>query len=152
AVMSALRKDLTPRIRAELTPEQRERIEPYMPEDSLHVLRPEELPHSFTVGLRERSGRMDRAALVYPRPSEATWHGDALGEITGELRRIGNADARPAGSIPISADIITSIARDGPLATAVALGGVLLLVLAIFRFSRSTLMITGSLLVGVLWL
>ena len=67
-------------------------------------------------------------------------------------RRIGGGDARPAGSIPLSADIISSISRDGPLATLAALAGVVLLVTAIFRFNRSTVLIIGSLLVGVLWL
>jgi predicted RND superfamily exporter protein len=95
---------------------------------------------------------MDRSVLVYPKPSDATWHGDALASFTNELRRIGGSDARPAGSIPLSADIISSISRDGPLATIAALIGVMLLVTAIFRFNRSTLLIVGSLLIGVLWL
>ena len=152
AEVAAIRRILTPRIRAELSPEQRSAIEPYLSEDSLHVLGPEELPHTLTAGLRERNGRLDRAVLVYPKPSDATWHGDALASFTNELRRIAGTDARPAGSIPLSADIVASISRDGPLATLAALAGVVLLVTAIFRFNRSTVLIIGSLLVGVLWL
>jgi len=95
---------------------------------------------------------MDRSVLVFPKPSDASWHGDSLATFTNELRRIGGSDARPAGSIPLSADIISSISRDGPLATIVALAGVVLLVIGIFRFNRSTLLIVGSLLLGVLWL
>ena len=90
--------------------------------------------------------------LVYPKPSDATWHGEALATFTNELRRIAGSDARPAGSIPLSADIIASISRDGPLSTLAALAGVVLLVTAIFRFNRSTVLIIGSLLIGVLWL
>ncbi|MEI9938227.1 MAG: MMPL family transporter [Pseudomonadota bacterium] len=152
AEVAEIRKILTPRIRAELSPEQRSAIDPYLPPDSLHVLQPGELPHTLTAGLRERNGRLDRAVLVYPKPSDATWHGDALAGFTNELRRIGGTDARPAGSIPLSADIISSVMRDGPLATLVALAGVVLLVTAIFRFNRATLLIIGSLLIGVLWL
>jgi len=152
AEVSQIREIFTPRIKAELTPEQRENIEPYLPPDSLHVLVPSELPHTLTAGLRERNGRMDRSVLVYPKPSDATWHGDALAAITNELRRIGGSEARPAGSIPLSADIISSVMRDGPLATVVALLGVVVLVTGIFRFNRSTLLIVGSLLLGVLWL
>ncbi|HEY4104181.1 MAG TPA: MMPL family transporter [Polyangiaceae bacterium] len=152
AEVQQIREIFTPRIKAELTSEQRSAIEPYLPEDSLHVLGPDELPHTFTAGMRERNGRMDRSVLVYPKPSDATWHGDALATFTNELRRIGGKDARPAGSIPLSADIISSISRDGPLATIAALLGVIVLVTAIFRFSRSTLLIIGSLLIGVLWL
>ncbi|HYP78546.1 MAG TPA: MMPL family transporter [Polyangiaceae bacterium] len=147
-----IREILTPRIRSELSPEQRSAIEPYLPPDSLHVLTADELPHTLTAGLRERNGRLDRAVLVYPKPSDATWHGEPLATFTNELRRIGGNDARPAGSIPLSADIIASISRDGPLATLAALIGVVLLVTAIFRFNRSTVLIVGSLLLGVLWL
>jgi predicted RND superfamily exporter protein len=152
AEIQQIREIFTPRIQAELTPEQRQAVEPYLPPDSLHVLGPDELPHTLTAGLRERNGRMDRSVLVYPKPSDATWHGDALATFTNELRRIGGKDARPAGSIPLSADIISSISRDGPLATIAALIGVVLLVTAIFRFNRSTLLIIGSLVLGVLWL
>ncbi|MES1173466.1 MAG: MMPL family transporter [Myxococcales bacterium] len=152
AEIAKIREIFTPRIRAELSAEQRAAIDPYLPPDSLHVLRADDLPHTLTAGLRERSGRLDRSVLVYPKPSDATWHGDALASFTGELRRIGGSDARPAGSIPLSADIIASISRDGPLATLAALAGVVILVTVIFRFSRSTLLIIGSLLAGVLWL
>ncbi len=152
AEVQQIRDIFTPRIQAELTPDQRQSVAPYLPPDSLHLLQPDELPHTLTAGLRERDGRMDRSVLVYPKPSDATWHGDALATFTRELRRIGGADAHPAGSIPLSADIISSISRDGPLATVAALLGVVLLVTAIFRFSRSTLLIVGSLLIGVLWL
>ena len=152
AEVQQIRDIFTPRIRAELSPEQRSAVEPYLPPDSLHVLKADDLPHTLTTGLRERNGRLDRSVLVYPKPSDATWHGDALATFTGELRRIGGSEARPAGSIPLSADIIASISRDGPIATLAALGGVVLLVTAIFRFNRTTLLIIGSLLIGVLWL
>jgi len=152
AEVEQIRQILTPRIRAGLSPEQRSAIEPYLAADSLHVLRADDLPHTLTAGLRERNGRLDRAVLVYPKPSDATWHGEPLATFTNELRRIGGSDARPAGSIPLSADIIASISRDGPLATLAALAGVVILVTGIFRFNRSTVLILGSLLVGVLWL
>jgi predicted RND superfamily exporter protein len=152
AEVQEIRDIFTPRIKAELSPDQRTAVEPYLPPDSLHVLQADDLPHTLTAGLRERSGRLDRAVMVFPKPSDAAWHGDALASFTNELRRISGTDARPAGSIPLSADIISSISRDGPLATLAALLGVVLLVTAIFRFNRSTLLIIGSLLVGVLWL
>src|SRR5437868_10754515 len=65
------------------------------------------------------------------------------------------SNARPprlAGSIPLSADIISSIESDGPFATAAALVAVILLVAAVFRFTQATPAIIGSLVVAVLWL
>ena len=57
-----------------------------------------------------------------------------------------------AGASPLSADIISSVEHDGPVATAVALFGVLVLVLAIFRRGPETPLVVGSLVLGVLWL
>jgi len=97
--------------------------------------------------------------LVYPHPSQATWQGPAILEMTGALRAVARdaapAEGRPAriaGSIPLSADIISSIESDGPFATACALFAVVLLVVVVFRMTLATPAIVGSLLVAVLWL
>jgi predicted RND superfamily exporter protein len=57
-----------------------------------------------------------------------------------------------AGQIPLSADITRAVLRDAPRATAVALLGVLLLVLAALRLSRQAVLVLGSLAMGLLWL
>jgi hypothetical protein len=152
AEVQLIRDIFTPRIEAQLSAEQRQAIEPYLPPDSLHVLHADDLPHTLVAGMRERDGRVDRAVMVFPKPNGASWRADGLAAFTNELRRIAGTDARPAGSIPLSADIISSVMRDGPLATGVALLGVMALVTFIFRFNRATPLIIGSLLVGVLWL
>ena len=46
---------------------------------------------------------------------------------------LGGRPARVAGGPPLSADIIASMERDGPLASALAFAGVALTVLLIFR-------------------
>jgi predicted RND superfamily exporter protein len=159
-VARRLRADLTPRIRSRLTPEQREIVDRYLQSStSLEPLSASDLPPSLTSGLRERDGSFDKAVLVYPRPSQATWQGPAILEMTGALRTVardsaptGARPARVAGSIPLSADIISSIERDGPVATAAALFAVVLLVVFVFRLTVSTPAIVGSLLLAVLWL
>jgi len=71
-------------------------------------------------GAARAKRRMDRSVLVYPKPSDATWHGDAIATFTTSCAA--SAVATLAGrSIPLSADIIASISRDGPLATICAL-------------------------------
>ncbi len=61
--------------------------------------------------------------------------------------------ARVAGSLPLSADILGAVRHDGPLASAVALVGVVLVVLmALRRRFGSLLLVVGALFVGVLWL
>jgi predicted RND superfamily exporter protein len=44
------------------------------------------------------------------------------------------------------------VRRDGPKTSAVAFGGVVIVVLFLLRTSQSTLLVTSSLLLGVLWL
>lgn len=94
--------------------------------------------------------------LVFPRQSRALWEGPPLVAFVSSLRNIGAevgpAPARVAGSLPISADILGSIQRDGPLASALALVGVVAVVFAMFRRQSTTLYVIGSLVVGVLWM
>ena len=169
AVIRQIKSDLTPRIRRMLSPEQRDLVDRYLKDDDpgksragdgrLSPIGPADLPPAVTSGLRERDGSFDKAVLVYPHPSLATWQGPAILEMTGALRAAakdgtppGARPPRVAGSIPLSADIISSIESDGPLATAAALFAVVLLVVLVFRFTVATPAIVGSLLVAVLWL
>jgi len=159
AIVRQIKADLTPAIRERLTPDQRELVDRYLKGESLSVVSAADLPPSITSGLRERDGTFDRAVLVYPRPSQSMWRGPAIVEMTGALRAVatrsvpaGSRPGRLAGSIPLSADIISSIEADGPFATTAALLSVVFLVLFIFRFSMATVAIVGSLLVAVLWL
>jgi len=115
------------------------------------------VPPALLSGLRERDGALGRALLVFPTLSWATWQGDRLEVFVEQVRRIARAaagvePARVAGALPVSADIISSIRRDGPLASAVAFAGVVGLVALMFRKSPYTLAVVGSLTVGVLWL
>lgn len=168
-VVETIRGMLTPRIRASLSEEQRKALNEFLGEaeqaDPNAEPRPmaqvtaDQLPATFTAGMRERDGRLDRAVLVFPRFSEALWRGDALIDFSRRLREAATASAAPgekaprvAGSLPLSADIIVSIERDGPLATGAALIGVVFVVVLVLRRNGATLYVIGSLLIGVLWL
>jgi len=118
-----------------------------------------QLPATFTTGMREHDGTLGSAVLVFPSLNKAIWQGDNLVRYANTLREAAQPQpdkpskpGRVAGSLPISSDIIQSIRRDGPLASAYAFVGVLLLVILMFRFSSNTVFIVGSLLVGVLWM
>jgi predicted RND superfamily exporter protein len=156
----AIKEALTPRIRASLTDEQRQRVEELLANTELTPIDENDLPDSMTVGLKEKDGRYDRAVRVYPRPSHATWLGAPIAELTEGLRGASAQvasqyhvpPARVAGSIPLSYDIVRSILTDGPISTAGALTGVMILVVAIFGFGAHSALIIGSLLMAVSWL
>jgi predicted RND superfamily exporter protein len=154
----AIRALMTPRIRASV-PESGRKWLARLDAMDLAPITLADVPAGLLTGFREFDGRVDRTALVSPRPSRATWQGDTLVGVTGELRRIAadypsaNGHVAPiAGSLPLSADIITSIEHDAPIAVGAALLGVMILVLAVFRATTAGALVLGSLLVGVLWL
>ena len=57
-----------------------------------------------------------------------------------------------AGGPPLTADVITSMSHDGPLASLLAFVGVMLTVLLLFRARMATPFVLSALLVGVLWM
>lgn len=159
ALASRIREAVTPKIRAALTDEQRRALDRLVGREGLRQINIEEVPETFTAALRERTGELGRTVLIYPRPSQTLWEGPTIAAFVSSLRQISKEAAGPtarpprvAGSLPLSADIIDSIRRDGLLASAMALGSVIAVVVLIFRTRATTLFVIGSLLLGVLWL
>ena len=157
AELAALRHDMTPRLRAKIPPDERASMDELL-DPGLRVLGADDLPSSFTSGLRERDGSIGSTVLVYAKPDHALWQGPALVRMVTELRRIGadvpsgERPARLAGSHELTADISIALSRDGPRATALAFLGVAAVVVLIFGRSTTCLVVLSSLLAGVLWL
>jgi predicted RND superfamily exporter protein len=155
AEVAAIRQAMTPRMRA-LVPAARKRIvEELLDGSALQPLSFTDLPDGLTIGLRERDGTYGRAVLVFPRPGRALWHGEELETFVRTLRSTALSATRAprvAGSLPLSADILSSIRRDGPLASACAFVGVLGVVVLVVRRRLATALVIGALGLGVLWL
>ncbi len=157
--VQAIRKTLTPKIRAEIPQDKRALVDRMLGDDRLRPVRPEDLPASFVAAMREHDGTIDKAVLLYPKIAKETWQGMKLVQMAAELRTIAARFPGPDGRAPriagqmlISADITTSMLRDGPLATLVAIGGVIALIVGAFRLHRETVLVFVSLIVGVLWM
>jgi hypothetical protein len=158
AEIEKIRRLLSPVTRAAVDPALLAKVDKLIGSEPLAPLRAEDLPSTFTTALREHDGTLGRSVLVYPALSKAIWKGEALRTFVHELRRVSAESVsverapRVAGTLPLSADIVSSIGRDGPLASLVAFCAVAIMVVLMFRWSASTLLVTGSLAVGVLWL
>jgi uncharacterized protein len=158
-IVAGIRRKLTPRIRGELTEEWQKRIDRTLGDENLRPVVATDVPDGLWAGLREIDGTYGRVVLVYPRPSEALWHGPEVANFVGALRKVvgsipgpdGRA-ARVAGGPPLTADILQSMSQDGPLASVLALLGVVVTVLMLFRMGIATPFVIGSLVVGVLWM
>jgi predicted RND superfamily exporter protein len=154
-----LRRDITPKIRSLLKPEDEKRLDKVLGDGVLKPIRAEDLPPTLTTGMRERDGSLGRAILVYPRPSDALWKADTLHlfvrtlrDLAGSASNGGTLPVYIAGGIPLSSDILLSIGRDAPIASLVSFVGVLAVVVIVLRARKASLYVIGALLVGVLWL
>jgi predicted RND superfamily exporter protein len=156
AEIATICDEMTPAMRAAVAPERRQQLDRLLGNCNLRPIALADLPRTFTTALVERDGSAGRAVLVFPRPSQALWEGRSLGRFVEELRRTaafdGAPSARVAGSLPLSADILASIRRDGPLASAAALLGVIVVVLLMTRARAISAYVIGSLVVGVAWM
>jgi predicted RND superfamily exporter protein len=157
AEMDGIRRALTPAMRSRLAAADREQLDKVLGDDRLVPIGAEDLPSSFTTGMRERDGTIGRAILVYPRPSGALWRADSMHLFVTTLRDLGalESDAGPvfvAGPIPLSSDILASIQRDAPIASLVSFLGVVTVVVIVLRARKASLYVVASLVVGVVWL
>jgi hypothetical protein len=160
-----IRKMLTPTILSSLSTVQRKNLERVLGDVDLEPITPASLPRALTTGLRESDGSMGRSLLVYPRPSDALWKSDSMNLFVRTLRERAGGDAnggplpghnerpgRVAGPIPLTTDILGSIARDAPLASTVSFFAVVIVVLVVVRSWIPSLHVLRSLLLGVIWL
>jgi predicted RND superfamily exporter protein len=155
AELAAIRRVLSPVTRAELDPKRLEELDRFLRAVPPQPITERDLPATVKTGFEERDGRLGAAVLVFPRPGQA-WRADQLALLVGELRRIAAAGpgrpARVAGALPVSADIVASVQRDGPVTIGASFVGAVGLVVVMFRASRDALYVIGSLLTGVLWM
>jgi predicted exporter len=152
-----IRKKLTPNVRKHLTDEQRSRVEKLLGQGPIPNI--EAIPETLLKGLKERDGQANRAVLIFPKLTAALWDGprnaafvDALRTIAHVPETMGGKAARLAGGPPLTADLISSMRHDGPLASGLAFFGVVLTVLLLFRGRIATPYVLAALLVGVLWM
>jgi predicted exporter len=156
AEVGAIRQAMTPRMRA-LVPSAKRRLLDEILDADLRPLSFADLPEGLAVGLRELDGRDGRTVLVFPRPGPL-WRGEELERFVRMVRATARSAAhaprapRVAGSLPLSADILSSVRRDGPLASACAFVGVLGVVVLVVRRRLATALVVGALGLGVFWL
>jgi len=158
-LLDDIHKELTPRVRAALSEAQRTLIDRFDRRVQNAPLRLEDLPPSFTLGLREANGTTGKLVVINPVLNARWWDGDQMRNYVAAMRLLGKqavgAEARSprfAGSVPLSSDIVEAIRHDGPIASAAALAGVVAVVMALLRWRRATVYVVGALCVGVLWL
>ncbi|MBI3555260.1 MAG: MMPL family transporter [Deltaproteobacteria bacterium] len=164
-IIGDIKKLLPPRIIAQLSAEDHKLVDELLPKEELNVLAPADLPEGILANFRELDGTVGRMVHIYPKLPTAVsgkngepagfWDGKEVIRFAERLReavRVAGVGAAIAGQPPLSADMISAIANDGPKATAFAFLAVMLLVVFIFPSWQLSRSILGALVLGVLWM
>lgn len=125
------------------------------PTDNLHLLRPQDLPLGIRRYYTEIDGTIGRVVVYYPKEDISVWDGRTLMKIASVVQNIklrSGETVRSSGTAVVFAAMLKSITHDGVLLTAVALGGVSLLVLLLTWRRGGALPILCAMYIGVLWM
>ncbi len=151
-ILDRIRDRLTPAVLESLPGDERARVEELRPPESLHVLQPKDLPALLRRRFEERDGRVGTVFYVKYRNSVVFSDGHNLlrmAKATDNVRLPDGTVVETASRSTVFAEMIRSMATDGPRATFASLLAVSIVVLLATRNVRGSLAVLASLLVGV---
>jgi predicted RND superfamily exporter protein len=136
-----------------LNEDEKKKLAKIDPPSDLHELKPLDLPAISRRPFTEVDGSVGRVVLVYP-PEQglSVWNGRDLLRMASVLQFLHLPDGKTietSGSAVVFGAMIRSVLHDGPIATAVSLVAVLVLVLLMIRPVRAALVAVFILLLGV---
>jgi hypothetical protein len=142
-----------------LPPDRRMAVEKLIPPADLRPFGTADLPESLRRRFTELDGRVGTPVLVHQAGKIDVWDGREVLRFQEELRSVGLPEDVPVASmILLLADVLHTIARDGPRATLFSFAGVTLLVVVAFGLGKRSVRsfadaasVLASLFVGVLW-
>lgn len=154
-ILKEIQELLPPRVLNQLSNDEREKVTSLLVPESFQRFSAEDLPNFIRKKLSEKNGALGNLILVEP-PTEGiseNYHKlltfvDAVRESASAVRN----GIPVAGQLPVSADMVRAIQKDGPKATLVSFFAVMLLVIILFRKPIRVLAVMSGLLLGALWL
>jgi hypothetical protein len=148
AVLARLRELLDDDALAALTDDERAELAELRPPDALAAITAQSLPPIIKDQLEEKDGRIGYLISIRPSPRLDEWNGHDLIRFATAVRTLELGDGETvttSGASVIFADIVTSIASDGPRVTALAaLGLVVMVVLLVGRNRRAVAVLTAT--------
>jgi hypothetical protein len=158
-IIREIRALATPENLAFLPPDRRMAVQKVIPPADLRPFGAADLPERLRRQLTEVDGRVGTPVLVYPAGRMDMWSGRDMLRFEAELRSLPLPDGTPAASwILLMADVLKLIARDGPRATLLSLGGVVALLVLAFglgkrsaRSLKDAAWVLAALALGVVW-
>ncbi len=157
-VLDRIRDRLTPAVIHSLSDEERQRVEEIRPPDSLKIIRHEELPLLMRRRFTENNGAIGTVFYVKIKNEVSLSDGHNQLRIAKATDNVVLHDGTPSGTLvqtasrsTVFAEMIRSMARDGPLATAASFGAVVVVVVIATSNFRGAVAVILALVIGVIW-
>ena len=154
-VLERIRDRLTPRVLHELADDERARVDEVNPPDTLRVLEAKDLPSLLRRRFEESNGTVGTLFYVKYKSGVSLSDGHNLLRIAKTTDNIELPDGTrvlTASRSTVFAEMISSMERDGPLATATSFGAVAIVVALSTRNRRGTGVVLAALVLGVVWM
>jgi predicted RND superfamily exporter protein len=154
-VLERIRDRLTPGVLHALPDDERARVEELRPPTTLRVLEPKDLPALLRRRFEENDGRVGTVFYVKYDNGVSLSDGHNLLRIarsTDNVRLPDGTVVQTASRSTVFAEMIRSMAKDGPRATLTSLLAVALVVLVATRNARGSVAVLAALVLGVTWL
>lgn len=155
AELKAMRTLLSGSLLKFLNEEQRVEVDKFRKTGKIRAITMEDVPEMLLTGYDEVDGRRGLMALVYPKPTANLWDGKNLIRFADLVRSVPLANGEilySSGEPVIFADLLQAVVTEGPKVTLLAFALVIVMVIVNFHWSRATVVVVGTLLVGVLWM
>lgn len=152
-IIRDLREDLL-RARKFADPDERDELEKHIPPEDLEPITAEDLPEDVARTFTEQDGTLGRLVFSEHHTSQNNWDGKYWMQWAEAVRSFEIDGKRPpsTGNPMVFADVLHSLATEGPLAIIAALTSTILLLLFSLRRWRDRLLTLGALLAGILWM
>ena len=153
AVLERIRRRITPHLLAGLPEEDRAVVQDLWPPPTLRVLTPGDLPPFLRVRFQEKNGALGTIFYVKYRNEVSLSDGRNLLRIARSTDNVALPDGtvvRTASRATVFAEMIRSMERDGPVATAASFCAVVCVVLVATHSAAGAFAVLSALLVGVL--
>jgi predicted RND superfamily exporter protein len=147
AALADLRAQLDDPALDALDDTERNELAELRPPDDLRALGTADLPPSLRDKLAERDGRVGYIVSIRPADRLDELDGHDLIRFATAVRRVelpGGTEITTSGTSVIFADIITTIARDGPIVTAIAGAGLVVLVALLVGRNRRAVAVLAA--------
>ena len=154
-MLKSIRKLLPAKLLWQLPEAEKKRVFDFTSKDNLTPFTVKDLPAGILDRFREKDGSIGNLVLVEPPMSDEIRQGNSLVKFVKEIRHAVDAVAPGipvAGRLPVSADMVEAILREGPVATLLSGAAVVLLVIVLFRNIEFSVLVLGSLFLGVAWM